>query len=403
MLQRHRLGLIVFALLALGASIFALYVHYKLMTDPGYASVCDISETVSCQQVLESSYGRVFGIPVAAGGAIWSALVLLLSAYGMRKPASESAKRSAGYVFLLGTVGLAAVFYFAYTSFFVLQTLCPICLTMYVSIVAIFVISAMAAGSLSDLPRRLTTDLTGLRSNPTAATLAAVWLVASIALIVFFPTQQQVSAQAQAEEPVLEAISPDELAAWHAWWDKQMPVSEPIVRPSGDVKVLVVKFNDFQCPACRVAYNAYNSIFTKYERQYPKAFEFENKDFPLESECGSGNAHPFACESAAAVRIAHEKGKDKELEQWLFATQDEFSRDHIKEGLQRVTGVTGAEYEQRYPKLIADIRAEARIGQRLGVDSTPTFYVNGIRVPSLRPAYLDAAIAYLLQKAGATS
>src|SRR3954471_8271349 len=131
MAGKYRIGLVLFSLLGLGASIAALYVHYQLMVDPGYSSFCDISATVSCEQVLESAYGRVFGIPVAAGGAIWSALVLLLSMYGMRKPAEDTARRAAGYVFLLATGGLAAVFYFAYTSFFVLKQACPLCLTMY--------------------------------------------------------------------------------------------------------------------------------------------------------------------------------------------------------------------------------------------------------------------------------
>jgi protein-disulfide isomerase len=50
-----------------------------------------------------------------------------------------------------------------------------------------------------------------------------------------------------------------------------------------------------------------------------------------------------------------------------------------------------------------EIREQAALGSRLGVTGTPTFFINGVKVPSLRPAYLDAAIAYLLQKAGATS
>ena len=61
-----RPAIVLLALVALGASIAALYVHYRLLTSPGYSSFCDISATVSCQQVLESAYGRVFGIPVAA-------------------------------------------------------------------------------------------------------------------------------------------------------------------------------------------------------------------------------------------------------------------------------------------------------------------------------------------------
>jgi len=401
---KYRIGLVLFALLGLGASIAALYVHYRLMVDPSYSSFCDVSATVSCQQVLESSYGRVLGIPVAAGGAIWSGLVLLLSLYGMRKPADEGAQRAAGYVFVLATVGLAAVFYFAYTSFFVLRQACPLCMTMYVSVVAIFLLSAAAAGSLRDLPARLGTDLAGLRTSPTAATLAAVWIVASVGLIVFFPHEQTVSAQvAEQEAAPTETLDANQLAEWHQWLDRQMPVTEAAVLPSGPVKVLVVKFNDFQCPACRQAYFAYKGIFEKYEKQYPAAFKFENKDYPLETECGMGGQHQFACEAAVAVRLAREKGKDKELENWLFSTQDEFSRDHMKQGLQQIAGVKPEDYESRYSTVSKEIRDEAGLGSRLGVTGTPTFFINGIKVPSLRPAYLDAAIGYLLQKAAATS
>ncbi len=401
---KYRIGLVLFSLLGLGASIWALVVHYQLTVDPTYSSVCDVNATVSCTQVLSSPYARVFGIPVAAGGAIWSGLVLLLSLYGMRQPATDMARRSAGYVFLLATVGLAAVFYFAYTSFFVLRLGCPLCMTMYASVVAIFLLSAAAAGSLRELPSRLGADLAGLRTSPTAATLAAVWVVASLGLVVFFPHEQTVSAQAVEQEAApTETLDANQLAEWQQWLDKQTPVTEAAVLPSGPVKVLVVKFNDFQCPACRQAYFAYKGIFDKYAKQYPEAFKEENKDYPLESECGMGGQHQFACEAAVAVRLAQEKGKGSELENWLFSTQDEFSRDHMKQGLQQFAGVKPEDYESRYTAVSKEIRDEAALGSKLGVTGTPTFFINGIKVPSLRPAYLDAAIGYLLQKAGATS
>jgi uncharacterized membrane protein len=401
---KYRIGLVFFSLLGLGASIAALYVHYRLMVDPNYSSFCDVSATVSCEQVLESAYGRILGIPVAAGGAIWSALVFLLSIYGMRQTASDSAHRAAGYVFVLATIGLAAVFYFAYTSFFVLRQACPLCMTMYVSVVATFLISAAAAGSLKELPGRIGSDLAALRTSPTAATLAAVWIVASVGLIVFFPHEQTVSAQAAEQEAApTETLDQNQLTEWQQWLDRQTPVSEPAVLPSGPVKVLVVKFNDFQCPACRQAYFAYRGIFEKYEKQYPQAFKFENRDYPLESECGMGGQHQFACEAAVAVRLAKEKGKNAELENWLFTTQDEFSREHAKQGLQQFAGIKPEEYESRYTSVSKEIREDAALGSKLGVTGTPTFFINGVKVPSLRPAYLDAAIAYLLQKAGATS
>ena len=88
--------IIVLAALGLGASVAALYVHYQMLADPAYTSFCDVNETVSCEAVLTSQYGSVAGVPVAAGGAIWSALILLLAIFGMTPTRSEKAEAVAG-------------------------------------------------------------------------------------------------------------------------------------------------------------------------------------------------------------------------------------------------------------------------------------------------------------------
>jgi len=396
-----RPAIIVLALAALGASVAALYVHYKLVTSPGYSSFCDISATVSCQQVLESSYGRVAGIPVAAGGAIWSALVLLLGVFGLRQPKSETAPRVASYIFVLATLGLAAVFYFAYASFFVLRQACPLCMTMYVSVIGIFLLSAGAAGSVSALPARLGSDLSAVARNSTGATVGAIWLVAAIALVSVFPRETSVSAEsgaALATAPV-ETLAQDQLAEWDKWLDAQPRAQE--VLPSGPVKVLLVKFNDYQCPACRQTWAEYRGIIARYEQMYPGVFKFEYRDFPLEAECGYGGVHGAACEAAVAVRLARAKNKDVELGEYFYEHQPEMSRDEVKKALRDIAQIN--DFDEQYSKVLLAVRADADLGKKLGVEGTPTFFINGIKVPSLRPAYLDAAIAYALRKAGVTS
>src|SRR5258708_4882445 len=133
--------IVALAVLALGASIAALYVHYRIIKDPTYTSFCDISATVSCEAVLESPYATVRGVPVAAGGAIWSALVLLIAVLGMRRDNPDAYAAAAGYVFVLATVALSAVLYLGYASFFVLKAACPLCMTMYVGVIGIFILS----------------------------------------------------------------------------------------------------------------------------------------------------------------------------------------------------------------------------------------------------------------------
>jgi uncharacterized membrane protein/protein-disulfide isomerase len=401
---RTRYALVALSALGLASSIAALYVHYQLITQPGYTSFCDVSETVSCQQVFQSEYGTVAGVPVAAGGAIWSALVLMLAAWGMRKPQSESASRAAGYVFLLSTLGLAAVFYFAYASFFVLRQACPLCLTMYVSVVGIFLLSAGAAGPLRALQSGVAKDLGGLKGSPTAALMAIIWLVASAGLVLAFPREQPATEAAAAPAPAVpvETLSAEQLAELHAWLDRQPTV--PDAMPQGDAKVLLLKFNDYQCPSCRQAYILYNDIIAKYEAAYPGVFKYESRDFPLETECGAGGVHAAACEAAVAVRLAKEKNLDKKLEATLFERQSmSMTRDDVKAVLREVTNISESEFDSRYPKMLEAVRADVQLGQKVGVSGTPTFFINGIRLGGFRPAAFDAVIAYQLKKAGVTS
>ena len=395
MAKHSRLLILVLAAVGLVASVAALYVHYQLIADPTYASFCDVSETVSCEAVYRSSYGTVLGIPVAAGGAIWSAFVFLVAAYGMRIPNSESAGRAAGYVFLASVIGLAAVFYYAYASFFVLQKTCLLCVAMYVSVAGIFFVSSAAAPSGLGVLKGLGSDLSGLVSSPPAVGLSVVWLVGALALVGLFPREAiGPETTVQAAPAPIETLDPAALEEWHKWLDAQ-PKKEAALSTEG-VKVRVMKFNDYQCPACRMTYMAYHDIIAKYEASHPGVFKFETRDFPLETECGFGGIHGSACEAAVAVRLAREKNKAAELEAWLFERQESMSRDLVKEGLEQIAQVTN--FDEAYPKVLEQVRADARLGQQLGVQGTPTFYINGIQVGSLRPAYFDAAIAYLLNK-----
>jgi uncharacterized membrane protein len=400
MQKNSRYLILVLALVAFAASVASLYVHYKLLTDLTYASFCDVNETVSCQAVYQSAYATVFGVPVAAGGAIWAALVALLVWFGMRAPRSEEGTRTAGYVFLLSVIGLASVFYFAYTSFFVLGKLCLLCVTVYVAVTGIFLVSSgVASVTLKTLPSRLGADLRSMLASPTAVGIAALWLLGSASLVAFFPregsgTQTTAGTSASVPSAPIETLTEAQLSEWHVWIDAQ-PRETAALPPAG-VKVLVMKFNDYQCPSCKAAWGLYKDVFAKYEASHPGVFKYENRDYPLESECGFGGVHGAACEAAVAVRLARTKGKDKELEAWLFARQPEMTKDLVKQGLVEVAAVNN--FDAEYAKVLEDVRADARLGQALKVTGTPTFFVNGIRVPVIRASYYDAMIAYLLAK-----
>ena len=112
---------------------------YQLLFHPGYLSFCDVSATISCTQVYQSPYVYLRGVPVALFGALWYVVVLLVLAgrVGLAEPARERA----GYVFALSTVGLGFVMFLAFASFFLLKTVCLMCLVTYGAVAGLFVLS----------------------------------------------------------------------------------------------------------------------------------------------------------------------------------------------------------------------------------------------------------------------
>jgi uncharacterized membrane protein/protein-disulfide isomerase len=391
--------ILALAVLALGASITALYVHYRIIEDPTYTSFCDINETVSCEAVLESPYATVRGVPVAAGGAIWSTLVLLIAAFGLRRDKADAYAAAAGYIFVLATIGLSAVLYLGYASFFVIGKMCPICLTMYVSVIGIFLVSGGASMALSALPSRLSGDLRSVVKSPALAVLALLFIVGSVSLVAFFPRteEQTVTTAGEVYTPPTETIDADQLAEFNKWIDAQPRVNVPV--SANGAQVLIVKFNDYQCPSCRQTYMEYKGILAKYQNN-PKV-RFVTMDFPLDSECNTAGIHASACEAAAAVRMAKAKGKGAEMEEYLFSNQEKFTPTFIKDAAKRVAGVT--DFDAEYPKILDQVKADAALGRQLDVQATPTFFINGLKINGgFRPVFFEAVIEHELKKGSAS-
>src|SRR5436190_5194483 len=181
--------LVAFGLLGLAASAAATWVHAQLILNPDYSSFCDINATVSCKQAYLSRYGSLAGVPVAVGGVVFFTLVLLLVRAGRKgSPAEHSAP---AYIFALSTAGLAVVLYLGYASFFILKEVCPLCVTTYAAVIAVFILSGgVSSLPMSRLPGRAVRDVRVLVPTPLALVVALLFLAGTASAIVFFPRPQ---------------------------------------------------------------------------------------------------------------------------------------------------------------------------------------------------------------------
>jgi uncharacterized membrane protein/protein-disulfide isomerase len=399
---------LLFGLIGLGFATASAWVHYKLITDPKYTSFCDVNATFNCTQVYLSQYGSFRGVSTALGGVVWFGLTVLLAAFGgaaATNPTNKTAVSPVGsYLFAWSTIGLAVILYLAYASFFVLKIACILCIGTYLSVIAIFILSGtFQSVPMGELPGRFADDIKGLIKNPATLTVALIFLAGVASVVAFFPhekaarTAEEIRQQANQEAPPA-----DQKQAWLQKWD-QAPREQTGVAADG-AKVVVVKFNDFQCPGCRDGWVMYTPILDEFAKTHPGAVKYVLKDYPLEPECNFAAAtmnHFSSCESAAAVRMARAVGKAAEMEAWLFTNQPRLAGgvDVVKEGLKAVTGLTN--FDQQFPQMIDGIKQDVSDGVALRINGTPTYFVNGVRLPPQLPApYFKLAVEHELEKAG---
>jgi uncharacterized membrane protein/protein-disulfide isomerase len=384
--------LIGFGVLGLAAASSSSYVHYKLLTDPSYTSFCDVNPAVSCTQAYLSPYGSAWGVPVALFGVLFFALVLLLVGLGAREksPARDSA---AAYVFALSSVAVAVVIYLAWASYIKLHTFCPLCATTYVAAIAIFIISAGATSiPMTTLPRRAVRDARALVTSPFALLMVILLAVSAATMVGCFKREGAPAAQEAAYPPLTDQQRLD----LEKWWAVQPKVELPI--PNDGAKVLVVKFSDYMCPACRQTYEGYKPVLGKYLSG--GEVRYVVKHYPLEAECNpkAPSNHYASCEAAAAVIMARSKGTAQKLEQWIFSNQQTLTPDSVKKAAKEIGGID--DFDAQYPVALQEVKADAALGGTLEVSSTPTFYIGGRKLPGQTitpPQYFDYLIELALK------
>lgn len=139
-------------------------------------------------------------------------------------------------------------------------------------------------------------------------------------------------------------------------------------------KVTLVEFGDYQCPACGAVYPLVKQITDANKDNM--TFVFRN--FPL-------SQHANADMAAEAAEAAGSQGKYWEMHDKLYASQADWSDD--KNPLDKFVnyakdlGLDTAKFKQEVSdkKYAAKIAADQDDGNRLGVNATPTFYIDGVQ------------------------
>lgn len=157
-------------------------------------------------------------------------------------------------------------------------------------------------------------------------------------------------------------------------------VSVDAVGPSkgaDDAAVTIVEFSDFECPYCKQT----TSVLDRLIDSHGDRVRLVYRQYPLDS------IHPHARKAAEASLCAQEQGRFWDMHDRMFVSQ----RSLGIEGLKALALDIGLDTEAFSSCLDSGRHGDAvevdfQAGQKLGVERTPAFFING-RYMSGAPTY----------------
>lgn len=179
------------------------------------------------------------------------------------------------------------------------------------------------------------------------------------------------------------------------------------VRGNKDAKVTVVNYDDFQCPFCS---RMHQTLTADILKSYGDRIKLIYKDYPLYE------IHPWAIHAAVDANCVAQQNGDAywEYADYLHAHQGEISAQGkpLNDQFQAVDRAA-IESAQRHNVDLAklqsciktqkedSVRASMKEGNELGVNATPTIFVNGEKIDGAVPApELRAVLDRALREAG---
>ena len=157
-----------------------------------------------------------------------------------------------------------------------------------------------------------------------------------------------------------------------------------------DAAVTLVEYGDFECPNCKQAAPVVKLLLSQFTERLRVVY----RHFPLEE------VHPQALSASEAAECAGVQGKFWPMHYLLFENQSALKFHHWSEYAQRLeldmarftSDMNNTVYLQR-------IREQKQSGEKSGVRSTPTFFINGkLHDVSFGVSSLFDAVEKLLRK-----
>jgi protein-disulfide isomerase len=186
--------------------------------------------------------------------------------------------------------------------------------------------------------------------------------------------QQAQATRREAFRAELTQRSPIEVLMQAPRVEVPIPASAPTFGPAS-APVTMVAFSDYQCPYCKKAQETVDALLSRYTGK----IRLVHRDFPLDF-------HPRAHMAARAAYCAGEQGRFWEYHRAMLLEPGDLSDTELRARARALEL-----QEPAFVSCLASDRHDAKVtaslqdAQKLGVNATPTYFINGRQISGARP------------------
>lgn len=349
---------IIINLAIIGASAY-LTKHYFDIRFPtqgleGAKSLCDLSGFFNCDAATFSSVSNIFGVPIAFFGLAIGTSGLIGSIF----PSKEFEETNLSLL-LINIFGCIALFLY---SLIKLGSLCPFCTLYYV----------LTAINLFILLKYRTEKL--FKPNLKILSLLAIPTIIGSGLMIYNGNDLE------KKQLALSASVIDQFYKLPNLGVPQLDSPFKIISSSEkftDAPIQVSVFSDFQCPFCQILSKQIGQLARHFKGKININYYF----YPLDQACNphvKHEMHQFACRAAYVAACSKDFAATHDE---IFEHQEELSDKWLAD-LFKKQNTESCVNDPKTKEIVQKMIVE---GDRLGVESTPTMFINGVKIEGSLP------------------
>lgn len=354
-------------------SAYGVY-HHRLVQALGKSGAfCNISATVNCDAMALSAYSRFLSVPWGVWGMGYFLAVILLLGFSFKRLGNRQEHLLAfGFLVVIGWLVSAILGFISYKY---IGVICLLCLSIYVV--------NLANGILLWLGiRNGQVQLGSFNFKKLYSGMVSSALAMSAVLIAYAILGEQMPTTPASEAKYIESSDKTPLQLnpkvdIPVFLSPYSGSGEDFRKGPENAKLTLILFSDFECPGCRGVSAVIEEIYNTHAKQIRLVY----KNYPLDQSCNpimQNKMHEHACQLAILARCAGQYGKFWAYHDLAFEKQGELNGKSPFLWAKQV-GLTDEQTSacMKDKSLNDKIQDDIAVGTKLGINGTPTVFLNG--------------------------